>query len=106
MDQQQYQLYLEILKEELIPALGCTEPIAIAYAAAKAREVLGVYPQHMVVACSRNIIKNAKAVTVPNTGGLKGIEASALAGLMGDASREMEVLESLKCLSRSQMTNC
>jgi len=103
MDQQQYQLYLEILKEELIPALGCTEPIAIAYAAAKAREVLGVYPQHMVVACSRNIIKNAKAVTVPNTGGLKGIEASALAGLMGDASREMEVLESLKAEDLKQI---
>ena len=68
-----------ILEEELIPAMGCTEPIAIALAAAKAREILGEIPENCQVEVSGNIIKNVKAVTVPNTGGLKGIEAAAAA---------------------------
>lgn len=89
-----YENYLMILKEELVPALGCTEPIAIAYCAAKAREILGEFPLRMQVGCSGNIIKNVKGVTVPNSCGMKGIEAAALLGITGgDASRELEVLE-------------
>lgn len=97
MNELTYKKYLEILKEELVPALGCTEPIAIAYAAAAARDVLGTFPTEVRVSCSGNIIKNAKSVVVPNTGGLKGIEASALAGIIGgNAGRGMEVLSSLE----------
>ena len=77
-----YESYIQILEEELIPALGCTEPIAIALAAAKARDALGTMPERCRVDVSGNIIKNVKAVTVPNTGGLKGIEAAAAAGLL------------------------
>lgn len=88
-----YSAYIKILQEELVPALGCTEPIAIAYAAAKAREVLGNFPDKLIVKCSGNIIKNAKSVVVPNTGSLKGIKASALMGIIaGDSSKGLEVL--------------
>jgi len=88
-----YEQYIEILKEELIPAMGCTEPIAIALAAAKAREALGAMPERCAVEVSGNIIKNVKAVTVPNTGGLKGIEAAAAAGIAaGRAELGLEVL--------------
>lgn len=88
-----YNDFLRILEHELIPALGCTEPIAIAFASAKAREVLGVMPEHIEVQCSGNIIKNVKGVTVPNSGGLVGIEAAAILGAMcGDANNELEVL--------------
>lgn len=66
MDKQKYKDYLQILKEELVPAMGCTEPIAIAFAAAKAREILGEMPERCVVKCSGNIIKNARCVTVPS----------------------------------------
>ena len=75
-----YQQYLQILHEELIPAMGCTEPIAIAYGAAKAREILGTEPEKIVVDASGNLIKNVKSVVVPNTGGLKGIEVAAAVG--------------------------
>jgi len=75
-----YNAYLQILEEELVPAMGCTEPIAIAYGAAKARKLLGELPDQVVVEASGNIIKNVKSVIVPNTGGLKGIEAAAAAG--------------------------
>ncbi|HAX73393.1 MAG TPA: hypothetical protein DCY20_07705 [Firmicutes bacterium] len=86
--------YLNILKEELVPALGCTEPIAIAYASAKARDVLGAFPQKVVIHCSGNIIKNAKSVVVPNSEGLKGIVASSLMGVIaGDAQKGLEVIE-------------
>lgn len=96
LQREKYNAYIEILNEELVPALGCTEPIAIAYAAARAREVLDNFPEKLIVRCSGNIIKNAKSVIVPNTGNLKGIKASALAGVIaGDASREMQVLEGL-----------
>lgn len=96
MDAALYQNYLTILKQELIPALGCTEPIAIAYAAAKARELLGAFPEAIELSCSGNIIKNVKGVTVPNSGGLKGTEAAAVLGAVGgDASRELEVLEAI-----------
>ena len=71
MDQKLYDSYVKILKNELVPALGCTEPIAIAYAAAKAREVLGEMPESIELCCSGNIIKNVKGVKVPNSNGLK-----------------------------------
>lgn len=81
MEPKTQQLYTEILKHELIMALGCTEPIAVAYAAAKAREVLGKMPEKLLAQCSGNIIKNIKGVVVPATGGLRGIAISALNGL-------------------------
>ena len=77
-----YNAYLQILEEELVPAMGCTEPIAIAYGAAKARKLLGELPDQVVVEASGNIIKNVKSVVVPNTGGLHGIEAAAAAGVV------------------------
>lgn len=88
-----YDSYIQILKEELVPAMGCTEPICIAYAAAKAREVLGREPERILAQCSGNIIKNVKSVTIPNSGNLRGIEASAVLGAIGgDASKELQVL--------------
>lgn len=88
-----YESYVEILREELIPAMGCTEPIALALAAAKARQALGMLPETCRVEVSGNIIKNVKAVTVPNTGGLKGIEAATAAGVVaGRPELELEVL--------------
>lgn len=88
-----YQKYLNILHSELIAALGCTEPIAIAYAAAKAREILGQFPERAVVRCSGNIVKNVKSVTVPNSGGMVGIEIAAILGIVGgDAEAKLEVL--------------
>ena len=94
MEQTLYQNYLQILKMELVPALGCTEPIAIAYAAAKAATVLGTTPESIEVRCSGNIIKNVKGVTVPNSGGLRGIAVAATLGAIGgDAAAELEVLE-------------
>ena len=88
-----YQNYISILNEELRPAMGCTEPIAIAYAAAKARETLGTAPERLLVEASGNIIKNVKSVVVPHTGGLRGIPAAAAAGTVaGDANAELEVL--------------
>lgn len=93
MEQKIYQTYLDILKEELVPAMGCTEPIAVAYAAAKARQVLGAMPERIDVSASPNIIKNVKSVIVPNTGSLRGIEAAAVAGAVaGEADEELQVL--------------
>ena len=80
---EKYQYYCKILEDELIPAMGCTEPISIAYAAAKAKEILGKFPQSCKIEVSGNIIKNAKSVTVPHTDGMKGIEAAVIAGLVG-----------------------
>ena len=88
-----YRTYVQILKDELVPAMGCTEPIAIAYAGAVARKTLGPLPERVEVAVSRNIIKNVKSVVVPHTGGLRGIEAAAAAGIVaGDAAKELEVI--------------
>ena len=85
--------YTQVLKNELIPSMGCTEPIAIAYCAAAAVKVLGKSAERFEIACSGNIIKNAKTVTVPQTGGLVGIEAAVLAGAIGgDADAELQVL--------------
>lgn len=88
MDTPFYQAYIDILKRELVPALGCTEPIAIAYAAATARAVLGDLPCKLLVECSGNIIKNVKGVTVPNSGGLKGINVAATLGVVGGNPEE------------------
>ena len=86
-------IYLEILKSELVPAMGCTEPISVAYAAALARKILGELPQRVRLSVSANIIKNVKSVVVPNTGGLRGIGAAVAAGIVaGDADAELEVL--------------
>lgn len=86
MNQQQYDNYVKILHSELIPAMGCTEPIAVAFAAAKARDVLGCIPETLTAICSGNIIKNVKSVIVPNSGGLRGIEAAAVLGSVAGKS--------------------
>lgn len=96
MDRKLYENHLAILKNELIVALGCTEPIAIAYGAAKAREVLGQMPAHCLVRCSGNIIKNVKGVVVPMSQGMRGMDVAAALGIVGgDASQELAVLESV-----------
>ena len=93
-DNEKYQAYVQILNEELIPAMGCTEPIALAYAAAKAREVLGCLPDRVCIGASGSIIKNVKSVIVPNTNHLKGIPAAAAAGIVaGNAEKELKSLE-------------
>ena len=99
-----YQAYVQILKEELIPAMGCTEPIAIAYAAAKAREVLEAMPDRVEIGVSSNIIKNVKSVVVPNTDGLKGIEAAAAAGIVaGQADKALEVISSVTSEQKARL---
>ena len=93
MDKLLYDAYVNILQEELVPAMGCTEPIALAYGAALARKTLGALPEKVDVHASANIIKNVKSVVVPHTGGLRGIAAAVAAGIVGgDADRELEVL--------------
>ena len=88
--------YIEILETELMPALGCTEPGAIAYATAKAKELLQGVPDHIDILCSGNIVKNVKGVIVPNSGGMRGIEAAAILGVLADCSEdELEVLQSI-----------
>lgn len=90
-----YSIYVQILKEELVMAMGCTEPIAISYACAKATQVLDHLPDRIAVKASGSIIKNVKSVIVPHTNGLKGIEVAAAAGaLYGDADAKLEVLSS------------
>ena len=106
-----YSTYVAILKEELVPAMGCTEPIAIAYAAAKAREVLGSMPKCMTLYVSGNIVKNVKSVIVPNTNGLKGIEAAAVAGVVGGKAEKIleviaDVTEEQKDKMRTFLKEC
>lgn len=85
--------YIQILEEELVPAMGCTEPIAVAYAAALAAKTLGGLPEKVEIRVSANIIKNVKSVVVPHTGGLRGIAAAAAAGIVaGDAEKSLEVI--------------
>ena len=99
-----YNAYLQILEEELVPAMGCTEPIAIAYGAAKARELLGALPDQVVVEASGNIIKNVKSVVVPNTGGLHGIEAAAAAGVVaGQPELLLEVISQVTPEQQGEM---
>ncbi len=103
MDQKQQDTYLSILEEELIPAMGCTEPIALAYAAARGREALGCEPERIEARCSGNMIKNVRCVQIPNSGGMTGIEAAVCLGAFGgDAARRMEVLESVTGANRAQ----
>ena len=98
------QVYLAILKEELVPAMGCTEPIAIAFCAAKAKDVLGELPERVLIEVSGNIIKNVKSVIVPNTNGLKGIAASAVAGIIGGRSEKvLEVIADVTPEEKDQM---
>lgn len=93
LTKEKYEYCKSILKDELIPAMGCTEPIAIAYAAAKAKQTLGVFPKSCKIAVSGSILKNAKSVVVPHTGGMRGIEAAVIAGLVGgDADAALEVI--------------
>ncbi len=106
-----YATYIEILKEELVPAMGCTEPIAIAYCGAKARDVLGGMPDSVTLYVSGNIVKNVKSVIVPNTNGLKGIEAAAAAGIVGGKAEKIleviaEVTEEQKAKMRSFLEEC
>ena len=99
-----YSNYLKILQEELVPATGCTEPIAIAYGAAKARELLGVLPESVLVEASGNIIKNVKSVVVPNTNSLKGIEAAAAAGIVaGQSDKILEVISEVTPAQRAEI---
>ena len=93
MNLEQYESLLSILKEELIPAMGCTEPIAVAYAAAIARKTLGTLPEKVEIEVSGNIVKNVKSVIVPNTGGMRGITAAVGVGIIaGDSEKKMEVI--------------
>ena len=99
-----YQTYLQILNEELVPAMGCTEPIAVAYCAAKARQVLGKLPDRVVVEASGNIIKNVKSVVVPNTGGRRGLAAAAAIGIVaGDPNRELEVISEVTAQQQEEL---
>ena len=115
MDKKLYDNYVKILHKELIPAMGCTEPIAIAYAAAKARAVLGAMPEKMVARCSGNIIKNVKGVNVPNAGGQKGVEVAAILGAVaGNADLVLQVIsqvpeeaiETVRQLNAQKMCVC
>lgn len=102
MTNELYQAYLQILHEELVPAMGCTEPIAIAYAAALARKTLGCLPDRVRIGASANIIKNVKSVVVPNTGGKRGIAAAAAAGIAaGDPEAELQVLSGITAQGRA-----
>ena len=93
---QNYQQYIDILREELKPAMGCTEPIALALAGAKVRQLLGCLPDRVALKVSGNIIKNVKSVIVPNTGGMHGIAAAVCAGIVaGDADKVLEVISSV-----------
>ena len=101
-----YDIYTRILCEELKPALGCTEPVAIAYAAATAVAALGKEPESLSVSCSGNVVKNVKGVTVPNSGGMKGIEAAAILGAIGgDSRRKLEVLYTITEEHRDETRN-
>ncbi len=104
MDAQLYQKYIAILEEELRPAMGCTEPIALAYAGAKAKALLGALPERIDVAVSGNIIKNVKSVVVPNTGGLRGIAAAVCAGVVaGDADKELQVISQVSADQQAEL---
>lgn len=98
-----YRLYINILEEELVPAMGCTEPICLAYAAAKAKEVLGEMPDKVDILASGNIIKNVKSVIVPNTNGMKGLKASVAIGIVGGKpEKELEVIASVTAAQKEE----
>ncbi len=99
-----YRQYLQILKEELRPAMGCTEPIALAYAGARGRALLGALPDRVCIRVSGNIIKNVKSVVVPNTGGLHGIAAAVCVGIVaGEADRQLEVISRVSAQQRAEL---
>lgn len=101
---EKYNAYVQILKEELVPAMGCTEPIALAYAAAKARQTLGAIPERVEIGASGSIIKNVKSVIVPNTNHLKGILAAAAVGIIaGKPEKELEVIAEVSAEETKQM---
>ena len=108
LSENDFKNYTAILREELIPAMGCTEPIAVAYAAAMTRKLLGEMPTRMTVNCSGNMIKNVKGVTVPNSGGQKGIEVAAILGMVGIRSwksspvSRMRIVRSAESLTRGR----
>ncbi|MCC8067147.1 MAG: L-serine ammonia-lyase, iron-sulfur-dependent, subunit alpha [Clostridiales bacterium] len=103
MNKETYRCYLSIMKEEMVAAMGCTEPIALAYGAAKAREILGKEPEEIVAYCSGNIVKNVRCVSIPNSGGLIGISAGVVLGAVGgDASKNMEVLATVDDAARAR----
>ena len=103
-DDPRYNNYLAVLREELVPAMGCTEPAAIAFAAAAARDALGKTPARVLIEVSGNIVKNVKSVIVPNTGGLKGIPAAAAAGIVaGDAQKKLEVIANVDDAKREDI---
>ncbi len=104
MEQSIYNAYVRLLKCELVPAMGCTEPIAVAYAAASAAHQIGVLPEKVDICVSANIIKNVKSVIVPNTGGLHGLEAAAAAGIIaGDPERELLVISEVTEAQQAQI---
>ena len=104
LDEKVYQNYIGILKEEMVPAMGCTEPIALAYAAARCRELLGKLPEKVIVKVSGSIIKNVKSVVVPNTGGMKGIKTAVAAGLVaGRPERKLEVISEVSDEEREML---
>ena len=101
---QVYQQYIDILREELKPAMGCTEPIALALAGAKVRQLLGCLPEAVELKVSGNIIKNVKSVIVPNTGGMHGIGPAVCAGIVaGDAGKELQVISSVSDAQRAKL---
>lgn len=103
MEKRLQEEFISILKEELVPALGCTEPIALAYAAARGREVLDCEPERVVAKCSGNMIKNVRCVTIPGSGGMTGIETACVLGAVaGDPAAGMEVLEKVDDTGRAR----
>ncbi len=105
MEKHVYESLLDILIEELVPATGCTEPISVAYAAALARDTLGVLPERVEISVSGNILKNVKSVVVPNTGGMRGVRSAAAAGIVvGDASKKLDVLSAASASDRERIS--
>ena len=105
MDRKLYDAYLRVLRQELVPAMGCTEPIAVAYAAAVAKKALGCLPEKVQIVVSGNIIKNVKSVIVPNTGGLHGLEAAAAAGVVaGDPEKKLLVISGVTEAQQMQIS--
>ena len=105
MEQRIYDTYVHLLERELVPAMGCTEPIAVAYAAAVATRELGVLPETVDICVSANIIKNVKGVTVPNTGGLHGLKAATAAGIIaGDPESKLLVISQVTKAQQMQIT--
>ncbi|MDD6466997.1 MAG: serine dehydratase subunit alpha family protein, partial [Erysipelotrichaceae bacterium] len=99
-----YQTYVQILKEELVPAMGCTEPIALAYCAAVARKTLNQIPEKVIVEVSGNILKNVKSVVVPNTNGHKGIQSAVAAGIVyGKPELVLEVISQVSEEEKRQL---